>query len=88
MEVRSHAIGGTILSTTIIDWDGTNVPEELRQLPPGRYSIDVATDLDGLDELTEEEDAGIRHALDQIKAGEGIPAEEAMRRIRSRSRQR
>ena len=72
----------------IIEWDGTHIPEELRQLPPGRYLIGSAYELWDEDELTPEEDAGIRLALDQIEAGQGVPVEEAMRQIRSRIRAR
>ena len=68
---------------TIIEWDGIHVPEELRQLPPGRYLIGSAYELWDEDELTPEEDAGIRAALDDLDAGHGIPYEEAMRQIRA-----
>lgn len=66
----------------IIEWDGTHVPEELRQLPPGHYLIGPAYEIWD-DDLTPEEDAGIQLAIDQIEAGEGIPYEEAMRQLRS-----
>lgn len=71
----------------MIEWDGKNVPEDLRQLPPGRYLIGPAYELWD-EELTPEEEAGIRHAMDQIEAGQGVPLEEAMRQIRSRARAR
>jgi hypothetical protein len=67
----------------VFDWDGTNLPDEIRQLPPGRYLV---YPFEGIDELTEEEDAGIQLALDQIEAGEDIPAAEVTREIRSRAR--
>ena len=70
----------------IIEWDGTNVPEDLKKLPPGRYLLGPAYELWDDDELTEEEDAGIQLAIDQIDAGQGIPLDEAMRQIRSRVR--
>jgi predicted transcriptional regulator len=72
----------------IIDWDGTNVPEELRQLPPGRYILGSVESIEDLGDLTEEEDAGIRLAMKQIEAGEGIPLEDVMREIQSRVRVR
>jgi hypothetical protein len=70
------------LRPIIIEWDGTTVPEELKNLPPGRYLIGPAYEIWD-DELTPEEDAGIQLALDQIEAGEGIPYAEAMRQLRS-----
>jgi hypothetical protein len=66
----------------MIDWDGKNVPRELRELPPGCYLVGPAYEIWD-DDLTPEEDAGIQLALDQIEAGEGIPYEEAMRQLRS-----
>jgi hypothetical protein len=71
----------------MIEWDGKNIPEDLRQLPPGRYLIGPAYELWD-EELTPEEDAGIRLALDQLEAGQGVPLDEAMRQIRSRIRAR
>ena len=75
------------MNARIIDWDGTNVPEELRQLPPGRYVVGSVESIEDLGDLTEEEDAGIRLAMKQIEAGEGTPVEDAIRDIRSRARQ-
>jgi hypothetical protein len=72
----------------MIDWDGTHLPEELRQLPPGRYFLESVDDILVLDELTPEEDAGIRLALDQVEAGQVVPLDEVMRKIRPRARRR
>ena len=66
----------------MIEWDGKNVPEDLRQLPPGRYLVGPAYELWD-EELTPEEDAGIRAALDDLDAGHEIPYEEAMRELRA-----
>ena len=63
--------------SVIIDWDGHEVPEQLKQLPRGRYivvSAEVAP-------LTEDEDAGLRSALDAAEAGRVKPAEEVRRRL-------
>jgi hypothetical protein len=64
-----------------IDWDGTHLPKELRLLPPGTYVVQFVEDIH---ELTPEEDAGIRAAMDDIEAGHGIPYEEVIRELRSR----
>jgi hypothetical protein len=70
------------METTIIEWDGVNVPEEFRRLPPGRYILEP---FDGW-ELSEEEDAAISAAIDELESGtaELIPFDEVMRELRSR----
>ena len=73
---------------TIMKWDGTHVPDELKQLPPGHYLVGPAYEMWDEDELTPEEDAGIQLALDQLEAGQGVPLDEAIRQIRSRIRAR
>lgn len=72
------------MNARIIDWDGTNVPEELRQLPPGRYIVDIVHNIEDLDELTPEEEAGLEHALDEAAAGNVVDYHVAMRELRSR----
>ncbi len=44
----------------VINWDGTRIPDELRDLPPGRYAVSA---IDAPAALTEAEEAGI--ILDQ-----------------------
>ena len=68
----------------IIEWDGTHIPDELRQLPPGRYLVSDPYWDD--DELTEEEEAGVLLAIEEIDAGQGIPLEDAIREIRALAR--
>src|SRR5262249_1830514 len=80
---RSEGSGRRLLRPIMIEWDGKNVPGELRELPPGRYLVGPEYEIWDEDDLTPEEDAGIQQALDQIEAGEGIPYEEAMRQLRS-----
>jgi hypothetical protein len=63
-----------------IDWDGTHMPEELRQLPPGTYLVQF---VDDIHELTPEEDAGLREALDDLEAGHFVSYEDAMRELRA-----
>ena len=66
----------------VIEWDGKAVPEALKKAPPGRYVVEVATD-EAL--LSEEEDQGIRDALDQLDAGGGRSLADVIREIRSAS---
>ncbi len=61
---------------TMIEWDGTHMSSEL---PPGRY---VVTPVDDDIELTPEEDAGIRAALDEADAGLGRDFLEVMEELR------
>ena len=69
------------MQETVIDWDGTHLPSELRELPPGRYV--VASVHDGY-ELSEDEDAAVRLGLDQAEAGKVVPYEQVMGRLRER----
>lgn len=61
----------------IIDRDGHEVSEELEQLPKGCY---IVVPVEGAP-LTEDEDAGLRSALDAAEAGCVKPAEEVRRRL-------
>jgi hypothetical protein len=69
------------VQATIIEWDGTNIPEELRQLPPGRYYLGVMADDD--DEMSEEEEVAVMEGLADLDAGRVVPYETAMRELRS-----
>ncbi|HEY7061188.1 MAG TPA: hypothetical protein VII06_06900 [Chloroflexota bacterium] len=65
----------------VIEWDGTTLPSEFRDLPPGRYVMEPLVDDD---ELTPEEEAGILEAIAEDDAGLGIPWEEAKRQLRAK----
>jgi len=64
------------VQATVIDWDGSNVPRELRVLPTGRYLV---ARLDDSTELTSEEDAEVRLGLDDLKAGNVVPLDQVIR---------
>lgn len=66
-----------------IQWDGEHLPEELRSVPPGRYALEV---VDSGDPLTPEADQGLREALDQLDAGQGLSLADVVREIRAGSR--
>jgi len=59
----------------IVNWNGVDVPEELKALKKGRY---VLVPIDEPPELTEEQEAGLEAALASIRAGEGLSLEEAL----------
>jgi hypothetical protein len=63
----------------IIHWDGSRVPDELRNLPPGLYAI---ASIDEPAPLTDEEETGIRKGLDELDAGRGVPLADVVREIR------
>lgn len=67
------------MSPRTIVWDGEHVPEAMKAMPPGRYVLQPADD-DAT--LTQQEESGIREALDQIDAGQGRSLREVIEDIR------
>ncbi len=68
------------MRATLIEWDGTHLPKELQQLPPGRYLLAVP---DGDDDvLSADEDAAVRLGLDDLAAGRVLPLDEVIREVR------
>jgi hypothetical protein len=53
----------------IIDWNGSDLPDALRPLPAGRYSVEP---LDEIASLSPEEEEGLIQALDSLRAGRGL----------------
>jgi hypothetical protein len=64
--------------SVLLNWNGREVPVELRELPPGRY---VLESVDRTWDLTPEEDAGIDEAARSLDAGEGLSLDEVKRRL-------
>ena len=65
----------------LVQWDGKNVPNEMRKLPPGRY---VVESVDEAVSLTAEEEAGLEEAIAAIDSGDlGLTADEVKKSIRS-----
>lgn len=63
----------------LLHWNGKDVPEELRELPPGDYVLEpVETESPP---LTPEEEDGIRAALASKDAGRTVQHEEVRRSI-------
>ena len=60
----------------IVDWNGNDVPRQLKELPAGRY---VVESVDDVPELTREEEEGLHEAMTSLRAGKGLPAEDAQR---------
>jgi hypothetical protein len=66
---------------TSIDWNGANLPAELRGLPAGNDVMQRADDA-----LIPNEEQGLITALDSLHAGEGVPHEAAREHLLQRTR--
>jgi plasmid stabilization system protein ParE len=62
----------------IVNWNGVDVPEELKGLKKGRY---VLVPIDEPPELTEEQEAGLEDAIASIRDGRGVRLLERIREI-------
>ena len=65
----------------IIDWNGADIPPELRGLPAGKYLIERADEA-----LTPEEEEGLIAALESVRVGGGVEHEEVRERLLGRVR--
>lgn len=73
------------MARVVLDWNGGDLPDELRQLPAGRY---VVESVDDAPELTEDEEEGIRQALASLRAGKGRTANQVRETIEAVFRNR
>lgn len=70
----------------VLNWNGQDIPEEvreqmpeeLRQLPPGRYVLEP---VDEVPDLSDSEEAGIHAAIESVRAGKSVSLEDAKARI-------
>jgi hypothetical protein len=58
--------------TVVLNFDGKQLPEEMRSLPSGRYVLQA---VDEVPTLTAEEEAGLEEAARSLDQGEGFTAE-------------
>ncbi len=65
-------------SAKIMTWDGRELPAELRDLPPGRYSVEPVEEWG----LSDEEEAGLEGALDAADRGECLDGDAVMADLR------
>ncbi|MCB9745785.1 MAG: hypothetical protein H6740_24635 [Alphaproteobacteria bacterium] len=65
----------------VLNWNGQDLPEELRELPAGRYELRPASDSST---LTPEQDAGLIRGLRELDEGQGVPHDEVVARWRDR----
>ena len=66
------------MGSTVLNWNGEELPDELRALPKGRY---VVVPVDEAPELTPEQQAGLEAALASVRAGHGVSRDEAQRQV-------
>jgi hypothetical protein len=52
----------------VVDWNGKDLPSELRELPAGRYVLEAVDD----GQLTDEEERGVELALEQYRRGQTV----------------
>ena len=64
----------------IVNWNGVDVPEELKALKNGRY---VLVPIDEPPEITEEQEAGLEAALASVRAGQGLSRDEAYAKVKA-----
>ncbi len=67
----------------VLNWNGEELPTELRALPKGRY---VLQPVDELQSLTPEENAGLIQALESLRQGKSADAETVFSRIEGKLR--
>ena len=59
----------------IVTWNGKDLPSELRELPAGRYVVEAVED--EAPTLTQDQEAGIKAALQSYRQGRVVDAERA-----------
>jgi hypothetical protein len=64
--------------SVLLNWNGKELPDELRELPSGRY---VLESVDRVVDLTPEEEAGLEEAARSLDAGEGLSLDEVKQRL-------
>ncbi len=63
----------------VLRWNGKDLPEELRNLPPGEYVLEPVDQ--EVPPLTPDEEEGIRRALASAAAGTTVGHDEVQRSI-------
>lgn len=64
----------------VLHWNGTDIPDELRELPAGTYVVEA---VDNAPALTPDEEQGLAEALTSLRAGEGRTADQVRKTIDS-----
>jgi hypothetical protein len=69
--------------SVVFDWNGEDVPEELKELPAGRY---VLESIDEAPPLTAAEEQGLFEAMRSIDEGRGVDADTARGKLEALAR--
>jgi hypothetical protein len=69
--------------TKVLRWNGRDLPDELRSLPPGDYVVSPLADDHA---LSPEEEEGVEEALDEADRGETVGSDEVWRSLAARRR--
>jgi len=64
----------------VLHWNGKDIPEELRELPAGRYVVEA---VDRATTLSDDEEQGLAEALASLHAGEGRTLDQVRQTIGS-----
>ncbi len=70
----------------VLHWNGKDLPEELRDLPPGEYILVDSTP--GLTDLTPLDEQGLLEAMDEVDGGEVVPWEKVRDELAKKFRSR
>lgn len=62
----------------VLTWNGSDVPEELRSLPAGKYVVEA---VDDVPVLTAVQEAGLREAIAETDAGKGESLDEVRKHV-------
>ena len=81
MAVGAHASCRYSLAMAIINCNGSDLPDALRPLPAGRYTVEA---FDESPPLTADEEDGLILALDSLRAGRGVDHEDVRARVLKR----
>ncbi len=67
-----------MVGARVLHWNGTDLPDELRELPAGTYVVEA---VDEAPVLSAEDEKGLAEALASLRAGDGRTAEQVQQRI-------
>lgn len=82
VEVARYVVNqlGCVMSK-VLHWNGKDFPDELHEVPEGRY---VLLPVDSAPALTPAQVEGLERAMDSLEAGRGVSSEDAKRRLTAR----
>lgn len=64
--------------SVVLEWNGTDLPDELKRLPAGRYVVEL---IEEASELSQNEEDGLLRALESVRSGQGVELAAARARV-------